>query len=405
MMIGIGLRWIIRCSISAGFMRERLTVLITNIAFAFRSGTEIVVDQIARGLSRRGHRPIVFAPYVAGGLTAGLRLGGIAVVDRLNEVGCTPDVIHGQHNVTTVMALAAFPRTPALFSCHDFDAPKDRAPLMPRIRRYVAVDDACRERLVRDGAPADRIDVVYNAVDLDQYHQRGPLPRRPQRALLLTKGTDHLPVVRSAAARAGLALDELGAGAGVVVEDLPARLPAYDIVIATARMAKEAIAAGCAVVVCDHRGLAGLVTTRTLDEWRRYNFGRRVLSQPVTEARLLEAFGGYDAEDAARVIGRVRAEDNLDSHIDRLEAIYGSILDDAGAIDPAADLEALAPFLEDFLISRNFSRPWVALHRNVTDEASDVLELALSRHTAKLRAEMLRELGDLGRRLCNNALF
>src|SRR5436190_21006410 len=213
-------------------MRAGLTVLITNIAFAFRSGTEIVVDQIARGLNQRGHRPIVFAPYIGGGLTEALRLRGIAVVDRLDQVGCTPDIIHGQHNVATVMALAAFPRTRALFFCHDFDSPKDRALIMPRLRRYLAVDDGCRERLERDGVPRDRIDVVYNAVDLDQYRRRGPLPQRPARALVLTKGAEHLAVVRSAAAAAGLVLDELGSGAGAVVDDLPARLPAYDIVIA-----------------------------------------------------------------------------------------------------------------------------------------------------------------------------
>ena len=380
-------------------MRKRLTVLITNIAFAFRSGTEIVVDQIARGLNRRGHRPIVFASYIGGGLTEGLRRSGIAVVDRLNQIGCTPDLIHGQHNVTTVMALAAFPRTPALFSCHDFDAPKDRAPLLPRIRRYIAVDDSCRERLVRDGAPLDRIEVVYNAVDLDQYRHRGPLPRRPERALVLTKGTEHLAVVRSAAATAGLALDELGPGTGALVDDLPARLPAYDIVIATARMAKEAIAAGCAVVVCDHRGFAGLATTDVLDEWRRHNFGRRILAQPTTEDRLVNAFAGYDADDAARVSALLRAQDDLESHIDRLETIYNSILDDADAIDPEGDLEALAPFLENFLISRDFSRPWVELYRNVTDDATDVLELVLSRHTGKLRAEILQGLEGLARRL------
>ena len=380
-------------------MSAPLSVLITNIAFAFRSGTEIVVDQIARGLNRRGHRPIVFAPFIDGELTAGLRLRGIAVVDRLGQVGCTPDIIHGQHNVTTVMALAAFPRTRALFACHDFDSPKDRAPLVPRIRRYLAVDDACRERLVSDGVPPGRIDVVYNAVDLDQYHRREPLPRRPARALVLTKGSEHLAVVRSAASKAGLALDELGGGAGVVVGDLPDRLRAYDIVIATARMAKEAIAAGCAVVVADHRGFAGMAATGTLHDWRRYNFGRRILAQPVTEDRLLDAFARYDADDAARVTDLVRAEDHLDAHVDRLEAIYRSILDEAGADDPAADLAALAPFLEDFLISRDFSRPWAELHRTVTDEATNVLELALSRHTGKLRAEILQELEALGRRL------
>lgn len=386
-------------------MPDRLTILITNIAFAFRSGTEIVVDQIARGLNRRGHRPIVFAPFAGGGLAAGLRLNGMAVVERLHEVGVTPDVIHGQHNVTTVMAMAAFPRTPALFSCHDFDAPKDRAPVLPRIRRYLAVDEACRERLVRDGAPDDRVEILSNAVDLDQYRPRGPLPRRARRALVLTKGTAHLAAVRAAAAKAGLALDELGGGPGVVVDDLPARLPAYDIVIATARMAKEAIAAGCAVVVSDHRGFAGLVTSGTLQEWRRHNFGRRILSHPATEERLLDAFARYDPEDAARVSGIVRAEDSLDSHVDRLESLYRAILDDPGAIDPAADLEALAPFLEDFMVSRNLSRPWVELHRNVTDEAVDVLETALSRHTGELRTEILQGLEDIRRRLCNNALF
>src|SRR5262245_13857136 len=297
------------------------------------------------------------------------------------------------------MALAAFPRTPALFSCHDFDAPKDRAPLVPRIRRFLAVDQACLERLMRDGVPRDRIDVIYNAVDLDQYHRRGPLPRRPARALVLTKGAEHLAVVRSAAAAAGLSLDELGSGAGAVVDDLPARLPAYDIVIGTARMAKEAIAAGCAVVVCDHRGFAGLATTETLADWRLHNFGRRILVQATTEGRLADAFARYDAEDAARVADRVRAEDSLDVYIDRLERIYESILDDAGAIDPAHDLEALAPFLEDYLISRNFSRPWVELYRNVTDDASDVLEETLARHTTKMRTDLLQELEHVGTRL------
>ena len=50
-MIGIGARWIIRCSISAASMRDRLTVLITNIAFTFRSGDE-ASDVLELALSR-----------------------------------------------------------------------------------------------------------------------------------------------------------------------------------------------------------------------------------------------------------------------------------------------------------------------------------------------------------------
>jgi hypothetical protein len=378
---------------------EPLTVLITNIAFAFRSGTEIVVDQIARGLKRRGHRPIVFAPYIGGGLTDGLRENGIAVVDRLRSVGCIPDIIHGQHNVTTVMALAAFPQTPALFSCHDFDAPKDRAPIVPRIRRYLAVDEGCRERLIRDGAPCERIEVVYNAVDLDQLRLRSPLPERPHRVLALTKGSEHLPIVRAAAGAAGLVLDELGSGSGSVVSDLPERFPNYDVVIATARMAKEAIAAGCAVVACDHRGFAGLVTTQVLEGWRQRNFGRQILTQPVTVERLLDAFARYDAEDATRVALAVRAGDDLGSQSERLEGIYLSMLREAEAVDPMADMQALAPFLEDFLISRDLSRPWAELYRNVVGEASDALEVAVSGYAGTIRADIQRGFDQLSREL------
>jgi hypothetical protein len=39
-----------------------LSVLITNIAFCNRSGTEIVVELLARGLQRAGHRPMIFSP-------------------------------------------------------------------------------------------------------------------------------------------------------------------------------------------------------------------------------------------------------------------------------------------------------------------------------------------------------
>jgi hypothetical protein len=302
------------------------------------------------------------------------------------------------------MAMAAFPRTPALFCCHDFDAPKDRAPLLPRIRRYVAVDDSCRERLARDGAPQDLIEVVYNAVDLDQYQRRSRLPRRPGRVLVLAKGGDHLEAARAAAAGEGLALDAIGAGVGPVVDDLPSRLPSYDVVIATARMAKEAIAAGCAVVVADHRGFAGLATSDVVDEWRRHNFGRRILAQPTTTERLAGALRRYDAADAERVSTFVREKDNLDAHIDRFAAIYQTILRERHAVDSAADLKALAPFLEDFLISRDFSRPWAELHRNVTDEATDVLQQALSRQTQQLQADILEGVEQLLRRLEDRAV-
>jgi hypothetical protein len=94
--------------------------------------------------------------------------------------------------------MTAFPECPALFTCHDFDGMKDEPPLLPRIRRYVAVDEVCRERLIHSGVPTEKIVLLHNAVDLERFARRDPLPARPRRALVLTKGAAHLAVVHAA---------------------------------------------------------------------------------------------------------------------------------------------------------------------------------------------------------------
>ncbi len=143
---------------------NRLTVLITNSS-PLQAGTSNAAVDLAQGLSRRGHRPIVFSPGATSAAVVALRQSGVTVVDRLNQVAMAPDIINGQGNVAAVMAMATFPSCPAIFACQSSDLAADRPPLLPRIKRYVAADDRCRERLLRDGAPADRI--VLLRVDLN----------------------------------------------------------------------------------------------------------------------------------------------------------------------------------------------------------------------------------------------
>ena len=106
----------------------------------------------------------------------------------------------------------------------------------------------------------DAIDLLPNAVDLDRFRPRDALPERPRRALLLAKNSEHVDAVREASRIAGMQLDEIGSAFGRVVDDLDVRLKDYDLVFATARMALEALAVGCSVIVCDGRGLAGLAS-------------------------------------------------------------------------------------------------------------------------------------------------
>ena len=135
---------------------NRLTVLITNLS-PLGAGTPNAAVDLAQALGRRSHRPIVFSPGANSAAVDALRQSGVTVVDRLNQIAIAPDIIHGLGNVAAVMAMASFPNCPAIFACHSSDLAADRPPLLPRIRRYAASDEQCRERLLRDGVAADRI--------------------------------------------------------------------------------------------------------------------------------------------------------------------------------------------------------------------------------------------------------
>ncbi len=322
-----------------------MRVLITNCALRDKSGTEVVTSELARGLAARGHRVAVFAP-VLGRLADALRQDGIVVTDRIEDVPWTPDIIHGHHNMVLAAALARFAAVPSLFVCHSSTHWFDGAPLLRRIGRFLAVDEACRARIRSETAGLGAtIDLLPNAVDLQAFKPRRPLPARPARGLLLTKNTGHVDAVREAAGRSGLALDELGWPLGRIVDDLHARLGDYDVVFATARMALEAMAVGCAVVVVDGRGLAGLATSPVVDQWRAYNFGLRLLTRPPTVDALLAEIARYDPQDAARVSGRIRETAPLSGYLDQVEAIHREVAGAGYACEPERDGRELSAFL------------------------------------------------------------
>jgi hypothetical protein len=327
-----------------------MRVLATNCSLRGRSGTEIVTVDLALGLNGRGHEIAVFAPLLGRSADI-LRNRGIVVTDRPEDLPWKPDIIHGHHNHVLAAALACFPDVPALFVCHSSSYWFDGPLMLPRVRRFFAVDEACRARLVAEaGCAKEEIELLSNAVDLDIFSPRTPLPAMPRRALLLTKNTAHISAVRAAARDTGLELDEIGSPFGREVDDLHARLRHYDVVFATARMALEALAVGCAVVAVDGRGLAGLVTLPVINEWRRNNFGLRLLTRDPTREAIVTEIGRYDPHDAALVSSRIREIASLSIYLDRVEAIYRDVVATPRNLpDAAADLRALGKFVAQWL--------------------------------------------------------
>src|SRR2546423_3883588 len=97
----------------------KLTVLITNRSLSAPTGTEMYAHDLAIGLRKAGHLPILYSPRL-GPLAAKIRRETIPVVDDLNKLGSAPQIIHGQHLDETATALLRFPQTPAIYVCHDW---------------------------------------------------------------------------------------------------------------------------------------------------------------------------------------------------------------------------------------------------------------------------------------------
>ncbi|KGQ18816.1 Glycosyl transferase [Lysobacter dokdonensis DS-58] len=322
-----------------------LRILITDDTAASRAGSGPSLVDFARALLRKGHPTVVYGAVPAH-VAQALREATVPVVDDLSALNFVPDIIHGQHHLETMTAALHFAGTPVVAACNALAPWEHAPPVFPTIARWIAVDTVCAERLASTGGvDAARIRVIPNGVDIARFEPRAPLPATPRRALLCNshglQDACAATVVR-ACRQAGIAVD-------LATDEVPAHaLRDYDLVFAQTRRALEAMATGCATIIADRAGLAGLVTTTNFDRLRALDFGARAMqAAPVTEAGVLAAIAAYDADDAGRVCGRVRTEANIDVLADATLAQYREAMEAGRFPDPQECTQAAARYLRD----------------------------------------------------------
>ena len=283
------------------------------------------VRDLAKGLLNAGHTPIIYGAHAAQ-LKSEFRHATVPLVDQLDQIGSQPDIIHGHNHLKTMAALLCFPNTPAVYTCHSWSLWQDAPPRHPRITSYIAVDHTCYDRVVyQEGIPEELVKVIFNAVDLERFQPRSPLPEHPRKALVFSNNASEqtfLRPVREACSAAGLTLEVIGSSAGRAVNEPENLIGEFDLVFAKGRCALEALATGCSVILCDALGAGPLVTTGELAQLRAYNLGRRTLKHPITSAFLLEQIARYDAHDAAEVSKTIRAGASRDQFIGATLKIY-----------------------------------------------------------------------------------
>jgi glycosyltransferase involved in cell wall biosynthesis len=380
-----------------------LRVLITNTALENRAGSELYVRDLALELLRRGHRPMVYSPRL-GDVAREIRRATIPVVDDPASIGSAPDLIHGQHHLETMSALARFPGVPAVYVCHGWLPWEETPPVHPRILAYVAVSEAVRDRIVYErGVPLERTTIIGNFVDMARFLPRAaPLASSPRTALLFDNHAmpdGYAQAIREACALAGVALDVLGLYYGNAVSEPERLLGRYDVVFARGRAALESLAVGAAVICCGKEGAGPMVARANLDRLLRQNFGIQAMDRPITVDWALEQLRAYDAADAAAVSAEIRSRSSMRATIDRITDLYATTLTAWEVTRAGAPVEERA-IAESRSISA-YAR-WLSL--SLSQQRHDVVALQsehgrLMEESRALRAELDRQRGTLTWRL------
>jgi hypothetical protein len=332
-----------------------LRILLAMCYLVHRTGAEMFTRDLALWLRRRGHAVTIFATAF-GDMADELRHASIACITDVADMAARPDVIIGNTHHETVRALLHFHDVPVLTVCHDRSAEHGRPAQFSQVVRHIAVDENCAERLVHEfGIERERIELIQNGVDLSRFVPRAPLPAAARSALLFSNYASHdaqLEEVRAACAERGLTLDVIGSGTGNHLPDPAAALGRYDIVFGKGRCATEALVTGNAVVVLDpSSGMGEMVTAGTVAHARRWNFGRALMTRPITRQNVVAELDKFDAEDAREAAAWMRANGGLDTTLGALEDCAKRMRDAQAIIAVPAEQRAreMAHYMGDWI--------------------------------------------------------
>lgn len=369
-----------------------MRIVVFTSQVASQTGGEVNVRDWALGLKARGHRVVVYTP-VAGVLAEEIRDAGVAVVDDPAAMTDAPEIMFGSGVNEVAALLARFPDVPVVQVSQQWDSWTSFPSPLPQVVLRVAVDELNAESLVNEfGVPREQVRIVHNSVDLARVPLREhPLPAKPGRALVFVKlDSAYVEAVAAACAMRNIRADFVGSGVGCVIKDPLAAMVEYDLVIGSARTAIEGAVAGAAVLVADHRGLGGLLTTGNLERFRADNFGREILTRPLDAGTIGAELDLYDALDAAAVAKTMREVAALERQLERLEAIFAEAVAAFGRAPPSVEerRKALANYLARHLPRQGEASPRHALphSESPTDARLAMLDERLSAVSERLSA-------------------
>lgn len=326
-----------------------MKILITQRALERFGGSELFTAELARSLATRGHKVAVYCPR-PGRLAKLITPSGIPVKDKLDDLPWRPDVIHGQHHLPAMAALAKFSGVPMVYCWHGARPWVEQVPRHDRIRAYVVTSQRLAPRLASErDIPIERVVVIPNFVDCERFSFVRKVSSRPTRAVLYGQGgfyPEELKTLEDACDANGLSLAKVGYAFNNPRPRPEYFLPDFDVAFAVGRSALEAMAAGCAVIPIVPQLAGHRITKRNLKDWVEANFSPRYFTSSDRFDRewLASELRTWSQEDIASVTDQVRREFDLPRAIDAFLRTYADAVAQESSADCGLDryLEGLA---------------------------------------------------------------
>jgi hypothetical protein len=303
-------------------------------------GTESYVFTVAEHLDRLAHEAAIYSPEPGRGLEVA-RERGLAVIGS-DRLGDDFDVALVQDAAVAYEVAESCPGVPIVLVGHSENFEPQSPPQLPgTVDLLIALNDRVERRL-RSFAAEHEVVRLRQPIDTERFSAAGPLPEKPQRALVLSNNTidDRQAMLEEACSEAGLELVRAG-GAGRQTTDPRPALTAADVVIGYGRAILEAMACGRAAFVYDWAGGEGWVTAESYPGLEANGFGGRaetVFDGPALAA----ALAGYDRSMGAVNHDLVIAHHRANVHVQQLVEIFERLSPPAKRPEaPLADMARL----------------------------------------------------------------
>ncbi len=307
-----------------------MKILMTNHRLRERGGSELFVAEVAASLRLAGQEVCVFS--TVGGMVAEmLEKAGLPVVNDPAQCPWRPDIIHGQHHLETMAALAAWPDVRAIYFLHGATPWEEQPPSHPRIVKYLGTTPRFVGWIARQcGVEEATVGVVRNFFSPTRFREARDPGRKTGRALIYhntmdPKGRAFAELFR-ACEKVGLRLDGIGTGFGRVVPDPENALPKYDVVFAGGRSAIEALACGCSVIPVTKERIGTLVQPENYSESVDRNFCADDEDPPISEEAVVTQLHRVDSARTAQVSAQLRMEATTDKATARLLECYAEAM-------------------------------------------------------------------------------